>query len=110
MPSNQKQIIEQAKFTYSPLRKALLKQTKTIENQRREQVKALKSLESSNKQLSVIKDSISNERLNSEIIYDIKRIEKEEEKAGRSKMVYKGYNKTYDFRKFQTRRGFGNDI
>ena len=33
LPSNQKQIIEQAKFTYSPLVKALEKQTKTIEDQ-----------------------------------------------------------------------------
>ena len=32
-PSNQKQIIEQAKFTYSPLGKAFKKQTKTIEDQ-----------------------------------------------------------------------------
>ena len=30
---NQKQIIRQAKFTYSPLDKAFEKQTKTIENQ-----------------------------------------------------------------------------
>ena len=103
-------MIEQAKSTYSPLRKALQKQTKTIENQKKEQVKPLKFLESSNKQLPAIKDSISNESLNSEIIYNIKRIEKEEEKAGRSKMVYKGYYKTYDFRKFKTRRDFGNDI
>ena len=33
LPSNQKQIIEQAKFTYSPLAKALEKQTKTFEDQ-----------------------------------------------------------------------------
>ena len=33
LPSNQQQIIEQAKFTYSPLRKAFEKQTKTIEDQ-----------------------------------------------------------------------------
>ena len=33
LPSNQKQIIEQAKFTYSALAKALEKQTKTIEDQ-----------------------------------------------------------------------------
>ena len=32
-PSNQKQIIEQAKFTYSPLGKAFEKQTKTIKDQ-----------------------------------------------------------------------------
>ena len=33
LPSNQQQIIEQAKFTYSPLGKALEKQTKTIKDQ-----------------------------------------------------------------------------
>ena len=33
LPSNQQQIIQQAKFTYSPLRKAFEKQTKTIEDQ-----------------------------------------------------------------------------
>ena len=32
MPSNEQQIIEQAKFTYSPLGKAFEKQTKTIED------------------------------------------------------------------------------
>ena len=35
LPSNQQQIIEQAKFTYSPLGKAFRKQTKTIEDQGR---------------------------------------------------------------------------
>ena len=33
LPSNQKQIIEQAKFTYSPLGKAFEKQIKTTEDQ-----------------------------------------------------------------------------
>ena len=33
LPSNQKQIIEQTKFTYSPLGKAFDKQIKTIEDQ-----------------------------------------------------------------------------
>ena len=33
LPSNQQKIIEQAKFTYSPLGKAFDKQTKTIEDQ-----------------------------------------------------------------------------
>ena len=33
LPSNQYQIIEQAKFTYSPLGKSFEKQTKTIEDQ-----------------------------------------------------------------------------
>ena len=33
LPSNQQQIIEQARFTYSPLGKAFKKQIKTIEDQ-----------------------------------------------------------------------------
>ena len=33
LPSKQKQIIEEARFTYSPLGKAFEKQTKTIEDQ-----------------------------------------------------------------------------
>ena len=33
LPSNQQQLIEQAKLTYSPLGKAFEKQTKTIEDQ-----------------------------------------------------------------------------
>ena len=33
LPSNQQQIIQQAKFSYSPLGKAFEKQTKTIEDQ-----------------------------------------------------------------------------
>ena len=39
--SNQQQIIEQAKFTYSPLGKALQKQTKSIEDQGKKQIKAI---------------------------------------------------------------------
>ena len=41
LPSNQKQIIEQAKFTYSPLAKACEKQIKTIEDQGEKQIKAI---------------------------------------------------------------------
>ena len=41
LPSNQQQIIEQAKFTYSPLGKAFGKQTKTIEDKGGKQIKAI---------------------------------------------------------------------
>ena len=41
LPSNQRQIIEQAKFTYSSLRKPLEKQRKTIEDQGRKQIDAI---------------------------------------------------------------------
>ena len=46
LPSNQHQIIEQAKFTYSPSGKAFEKQIKTIEDQGEKQVEALKNLKS----------------------------------------------------------------
>ena len=35
LPSNQQQIIEQTKFTYSPLGKAFDEQVKTVEDQRK---------------------------------------------------------------------------
>ena len=41
LPSNQKQIIEQARFTYSSLGKAFEKQIKTIEDQGEKQIKAI---------------------------------------------------------------------
>ena len=41
---NQKQIIEQARFNYSPLGKAFEKQAKTIEDQGQKQINALKVL------------------------------------------------------------------
>ena len=44
LSSNQQQIIEQAKFTYSPLGKAFEKQIKTNEDQGERQIKALEDL------------------------------------------------------------------
>ena len=41
LPSNQQQVIEQAKFTYSPLEKAFEKQIKKVEDQREKQIKAI---------------------------------------------------------------------
>ena len=41
LPSNQQQIIEQARFTYSPLGKAFEKQIKTIGDQGEKQIKAI---------------------------------------------------------------------
>ena len=44
LASNQQQIIEQAKFTYSPLGKAFEKQIKTIEDQGKKRIDALADL------------------------------------------------------------------
>ena len=57
-----------------------------------------------------IRDFISKERLNSETVDEIERIEEEENKVNRNKMVYKASNENYEFRKFKTIRVFGNEI
>ena len=56
LPSNNQQIIEQARFTYSLLGKAFDKQIKTIEDQGKKQVDALNTLKSDNNKELEIKD------------------------------------------------------
>ena len=83
LPSNQQQIIEQTKFTYSPLGKTFEKQIKTIEDQGRKKVDALESLKPK-KQLVNVNDDYedkllhSNERVIFRNIYS-KRLDKIEE-------------------------------
>ena len=43
LPSDKKKVIKQAEFTYYPLRKALEKQIKTIEDQNKKQIKAIEN-------------------------------------------------------------------
>ena len=80
LPSNQQQIIQQAKFNYFPLGKAIEKQIKTIEDQGKKQVKAIQD----NKQIANINDDykdkllLSREREIFKDIYD-KRLDKIEE-------------------------------
>ena len=50
------------------------------------------------------------ENLNPEIINEIKRIKEQEKQVDRTRLVYKGTNKTYDFRNYKTIRAFGNEI
>ena len=80
LPSNQQQIIQQAKFNYSPLGKALEKQRKTIEDQGEKQVKATQDKQIVNINKDDYKDKLllSKER---EIFKDIynKRLDKIEE-------------------------------
>ena len=59
LPSNQQQIIEPARFTYSPLGKAFQKQIKTIEDQGQKQVYVLKDLKPK-EQTKLIEDKSNN--------------------------------------------------
>ena len=71
LPSNQQQIIEEAKFTYSPLGKAFQKQIKTIEDQSKKQVDALNTLKSNN-QLT-IENAIPKNALNNKSLVELKK-------------------------------------
>ena len=62
LPSNQQQIIQQAKFNYSPLEKAFEKQTKTIEYQGKKQVKAIQDKEIVNINKNDYKDDYKDKR------------------------------------------------
>ena len=64
LPSNQQQIIEQAKSTYSPLGKAFEKQINTIEDQGEKQIDVLKDLKP-----KLIEDK-SNNRKKATIIFN----------------------------------------
>ena len=117
MPSNQQQIIQQAKFTYYPLGKAFEKQIKTIEDQGKKQVKAIQD-----KQLVNINNNddykdkllLSKER---EIFKDIynKRLDKIEElnnKSNYDNLEYVAVNsgKIYDFTRLKDPLTFFEEI
>ena len=81
LASNQKRIIEQATFTYSPLGKTFEKQIKTIKDQWKKQVDTLKTLKP--KELEAIEDKSNYKRdkmfyeFSNERIGDIYNISKE---------------------------------
>ena len=68
LPSTQQQIIQQSKFTYSPLGKAFEKQTKTIGDQGKKQFDALEKLKPE-EQKETIEDK-SNNSPKARIIFD----------------------------------------
>ena len=115
LPSNQQQIIQQAKFAYYPLGKALEKQTKIVKDQGKKQVKAIQD----NKQL-VNKDDYIDKLLLSrerEIFKDIynKRLDKIEElnnKIDYNNLKYVSVNNrtSYSFSELEDPLTFLNEI
>ena len=116
LPSNQQQIIEQAKFTYSPLGKALEEQTKTIEDKGEKQIKAIQD----NKQQLINDNYYKNKLLISkerEIFKDTynKRLDKIEElnnKIDYHNLMYvvKSGGDEYSFNKIKDPITFLDDI
>ena len=118
LPLNQQQIIQQAKFTYYPLGKAFEKQTKTIKDQGKKQVKAIQD----NKQLvNINKDGDYKDKLllskEREIFNDIynKRLDKIEELSNKIdydnlKYVAVGTGDKYNFDNLDDALTFLNNI
>ena len=67
--SDQRRVIEQAKFTNSPFGKALEKQTETIEGQRKKQIK---SIENQGKQLIDSNELIKKDFISTVAVYQLK--------------------------------------
>ena len=110
LPSNQQQVIEQAKFAYSPLGKTFERQIKTIKDQGEKQVEALNTFKSDRKRLT-IEDVIPKSAFNNnEAKKELDEIKKIEDMIDREELVCKASGNTYDFRNFRTIRSFGEDI
>ena len=99
-------MIDQARFTYSPLGKAFEKQVKTIEDQgKSKQVVALNTLKSNSK--LTIEDVTLN---NDEAKKELDKIQKIEKTVDREKLINKTKEYTYSFKNFRTIKAFGRDI
>ena len=84
---DQSQITEQAKFIYSPLAKALYRQTKAIQNQGKKQVEALRLLKTD--QQSLIKFGIPKNQLSKEFQNELDKIEYIEKRVNMQNFVCK---------------------
>ena len=89
LPSNQQKIIEQAKFTYSPLRKAFEKQIKTIEDQGEKQAEALKDLKPKQQTKAIESESISKDIFNQILEEKIDEIVNMSREINSNNLIYK---------------------
>ena len=103
MHSDQSRIIEQAKFTYSPLREAFKKQVKTIEDKGRGQVEALKVLKPEKKQqvLESIEAIFPKEMRNNEIKIETDEVKKCKENIKRKDLKYETKTHIYGFQQYE---------
>ena len=104
LPSDQSRTIEQAKFTYSPLEKALEKQRKTTEQQqqkqKKKQVEGLEFLKPNTQKLS-IKYVISEITLSEEAKNELNKVKEIEKKVSRENLVYRKNESSTGFKIFE---------
>ena len=104
-------IIEQAKFTDSPLSKAFKKQIKVIEDQGIKQVEALKAIKSEeNWELETIERIFPKNRRNNVIKTELNEMKEWKEKNKRKYLIYNTKKCKYDFQQYETIRLFGENI
>ena len=99
LPSNKQQIIEQAKFEYSPLGKAFKKRVKTIEDQGKKQIEALENL----KLKEVTRDKTKPIEYNNYFINKLAKIQKSIKPVDFNNLIYyyKGSNKPINFSEYK---------
>ena len=107
IPSDQRRMIEQAKFVYSPLEKAFEKQEKLkIKENHVESLKVLTPEENKEETKSFERLFPKGKRTN-QIKNEIDEIEKQEENFRR---LYKANKYKYDFQQYETIKSFGDSI
>ena len=105
---NQKQIVEQAKFTYSPLGKIFKKPAKTIQDQGKKQVDTLKNLKLKD-QIKSIEEIFLEDHQSDEIKNEFHKTKKYENRVIKDNLFYESSKQVYDFKVFRT-RSFGDSI
>ena len=104
MPSNQRQIIEQANFAYSALGKA-------FEEQGKKQVKALEVLDlAENQKIKSVEGLFSREMKNSEFKNEKDEIKNWKNKIKRNNLNYETNKYIFGFQQFETIKSFGDSI
>ena len=98
-PSNKQQIIEQAKFEYSPLGKAFEKQVKTIEDQGKKQIEALENL----KLKEITQDKTKPIEYSNYLINQLAKINKNVKPVDFNDLIccYKGSNEPINFNEYK---------
>ena len=101
LPSNEQQMIEQAKFEYSPLGKAFEKQAKTIEYQGKKQIEALENLKT--KEITQ-KEIQSDGEYNNYFINELAKIRKSIEPVDFNDLIYyyQGSNEPINFNEYNS--------
>ena len=108
LPSNQKEMIEQAKFTYSPLGKAFEKQAKTNKDQEEKQIEAIQNNKKklANTQELVIKNIIPESILSDEAKKEMDKLMEIEKNLDRENLIYRASEYRYSFKKFSNNKNF----